>query len=78
MKGGQLKNMKIELNQEDLNLLITCVTESKNNILELLKLINEDELTYFGDVDELSYRLYSLSDLKTKLCNYSIELLEEN
>lgn len=78
MKGGQLKNMNIELNQEELNLLIECVIETKNNTLELLKLINEDRIEFLGQIDELSNRLYSLYDLKTKLFNFSIQLQEEN
>lgn len=74
MKGGQLKNMKIELNQEELNYLIEIVTERKNDMLTFL--IDNDDITL--DLDSYTQDLSSLYDLKTKLCNYSIMFMEEN
>ena len=70
--------MNIELNQDELNLLIECVTESKNNLLEELNSYFDESFTLLGDITDLTDYLDSLYSLKFKLCNYSIEFQEEN
>lgn len=77
MKGGQLKNMKIELNQEELNLLIESVTDSKNDIIEKLEEEWDDEYPFMDDISDLTKYLENLYIIKNKLCNYSIENQEE-
>lgn len=70
--------MNIELNQDELNLLIECITKSKNITLENLDCYCNETYTLTGDLkDQLNY-LDSLYNLKFKLCNYSIALQEEN
>ena len=78
MKGGQLKNMKIELNQEELNLLIECVSDSKNGILEILEQKWDDEFPFMDDISHLKKYLENLYFIKNKLCNYSILNQGEN
>lgn len=70
--------MKIELNKEELNLLIECVTDAKNDILEMLEQRWDDEYPIITDVSDLTKYLENIYLLKTKLCNYSILNLEEN
>lgn len=70
--------MNIELNQEELNLLIECITESKNKLLETLDSYFDESFTLFGDVTDIADYLESLYGLKFKLCNYSVEFQEEN
>lgn len=71
--------MNIELNQDELNLVIECITESKNNLLELLESYWDVSFTLRSDfTDFLTDYLYSLYVLKFKLCNYSTEFKEEN
>ena len=70
--------MNIELSQEELNLLIECITESKNKELELLDSYWDEEFILIGDITDITNYLDSLYDLKFKLCNYSIEYQEEN
>ena len=70
--------MKIELSQEELSLLIECVTDSKNGILEILEQKWDDEYPIITDVSDLTKYLENIYILKSKLCNYSILNLEEN
>ena len=69
--------MKIELNQEELSLLIECVTDSKNGILEMLEKNWDYEYPLMGDITDLTNYLENLYIVKNKLCNYSIENREE-
>lgn len=82
MKGGHKNNMNIELNQEELDLLIDSVTKEKNNTLFQIHNIREgislSDYDLLEFLDHLQERLSSIYDLKTKLCNYSISLQEEN
>ncbi len=78
MKGGQLKNMKIELNQEELNLLIESITNSKNDILDMLEKEWDYEYPLIDDITNLTNYLENLYIIKNKLCNYSIENQEAN
>ena len=78
MKGGQLKNMKIELSQEELNLLIESVTDSKNDILRDLENDWYDEFPIIDDISDLTKNLENLYLIKNKLCNYSILNQGEN
>lgn len=71
MKGGQLKNMKIEISQEELNLLIESVTDSKNDILGKLEMEWYDEFPIIDDISDLTKYLENLYSIKNKLCNYS-------
>lgn len=74
MKGGHKKNMNIDLNQNELNILIESISAQKNEILRHLfyeQILNSDELDY------LKESLDSIYTLKTKLCNYSIAFKEE-
>lgn len=75
MKVGQLKNMNIELNQDELNILIESLSEQKNEIL--CHLFN-DQILKIDDLDHLKDTLDSIYTLKTKLFNYSILYQEEN
>lgn len=77
MKGGQLKNMKIELNKEELSLLIESVTDSKNGILEMLEKNWDYEYPLMDDIANLTKYLEDLYSIKTKLCNYSLLNQEE-
>ena len=70
--------MKIELSQDELNLLIECVTESKNKELELLDSYWDEEFIFIGDITDLTNYIDSLYNIKFKLCKYSIEYQEEN
>lgn len=70
--------MNIELSQDELNLLIECVTESKNRELDLLDSYWDEEFILIGDITNITNYLDSLYNLKFKLCNYSIESQEEN
>lgn len=70
--------MNIELNQDELNLVIECITESKNNLLELFQFYWDESFTLRGNITDLTDYLDSLYGLKFKLCNYSIEFQEEN
>lgn len=78
MKGGQLKNMKIELSQEELNLLIEAVTDSKNDIFGKLEMEWYDDFPVIDYISDLTKYLENLYSLKNKLCNYSILNQEEN
>lgn len=73
--------MNIELNQEELDLLIDSVTKEKNNTLFQINNIREgislSDYNLYDFLDHLQERLNSIYDLKTKLCNYSIENQEE-
>lgn len=70
--------MNVELNRDELNLLIECITESKNNLLEVLDSYWDESFTLIGDITDTTDYLDSLYSLKFKLCNYSVELQEEN
>ena len=70
--------MNIELNQNELNLLIECITQSKNIVLENLDCYCEEPYTLSEDIKDQTDYLESLYNLKFKLCNYSFELQEEN
>ena len=70
--------MNIELNQNELNLLIECITQSKNIVLENLDCYCEEPYTLSGDIKDQTDYFESLYNLKFKLCNYSFELQEEN
>lgn len=78
MKGGQSKNMKIELSKEELNLLIESVTDSKNDILGKLEMEWYDDFPFIDDISDLTKYLENLYSIKNKLYNYSILNQEEN
>lgn len=69
--------MKIELNQEELNLLIESVTDSKNDIINMLEKEWDYEYPLIDDITNLTNYLENLYIIKNKLCNYSIENQEE-
>ena len=74
--------MNIELNIEELDLLIDSLTKEKNNMnFQINNIIDEIYLSDHDASDFLDYlieRLSSIYNLKTKLCNYSIQFKEEN
>ena len=70
--------MKIELSQDELNLLIESVTDSKNDILGKLEMEWYDEFPIIDDISDLTKYLENLYSIKNKLCNYSILNQGEN
>lgn len=72
MKGGQLKNMEIELNQEEINTLIESLTDSKNDIVVKLEMEWDYEFPNIDLISDLTKYLIKLYLIKNKLCNYSI------
>lgn len=70
--------MNIELNQEELNILIESLTTEKNSYLSSLIVLLEDENVDNDEIITYRSNLNQIYNLKSKLCNYSIQYQEEN